>query len=74
MTQLRLVASRILKNVSPSQKLASVKSRILRVGSSNSLPSVAVKSAKLHALNASAALVIEKLVDDLLDELAIGQL
>jgi hypothetical protein len=41
----------------------------LRAASLSSLPSVARKSARLHALNERAAEVIEKLVDDLLEEL-----
>jgi hypothetical protein len=69
MSQLRLVASQSSNAPSKSTKLASVKCRMLRADSSNSLPSVAVKSARLHALNAAAADVIEKLVDDLLEEL-----
>lgn len=49
--------------------LSSIKCRMLPAASSRSLlPRVAQKAARLHALNEDAAAVIERLVDDLLED------
>lgn len=69
MSQLRLVASQNSNGSSRTTNLGLVKCRMLPAVSSSSLPSVALKSARLHALRPRAAAVIEKLVDDLLAEL-----
>lgn len=66
MTQLR-IASVNLRVVSRRTKLSSdtyTKSRV------SSLPPLAQKAARLHAINPGAAAVIEKLVDDLLSQIA----
>ena len=73
MSQLRLVSRSQTSNAaSRNTKLSSVKCRMLHIDSLSSLPSVAVKSARLHALNAKAADVIERLVDDLLAEIGMA--
>jgi hypothetical protein len=71
MSQLRLVqrSPDSMPSSTPT-KLGSVKCKMLRAASLNSLPSVARKSARLHALNPGAAAVIERLVDDLLAEVS----
>lgn len=49
--------------------LSSIKCRMLPAASSRSrLPLVVQKVARLHALSADAAAVIERLVDDLLED------
>lgn len=67
MAQLRLVASRNLNGRSRNTKLRSVRCRMLPAASSD-WPSVARKARQLHERRPSAAAVIERLVDDLLDE------
>lgn len=66
MTQLRLVSGNS-NNAIRNEKLSSVKCKMLRVGSSDS--SLCRKVQQLEQYNARAAAVIERLVDDLLEDL-----
>lgn len=68
MTQLRLVKSNNSAPASRSTKLSSVKCRMLPADSSGSL-SIIQKINRLHGLKPAALTVLERLVDDILDDL-----
>lgn len=73
MSQLRLVASQNSNSSSRTTNLGSVKCRMSRAVS-HELPSVARKVAQLAASRPTAAAFIERLVDDMLEDIARGQL
>lgn len=68
LTQIRLVKSNNSAPASLSTKLSSVKCRALRVDSSGSR-SIIQKINRLHSLKPAAITVLEKLVDDILDDI-----
>lgn len=71
MSQLRLIASQSLNVWSKTKKKSRLKSN---GSSSDSLPSsLAQKADKLAKLKPRAAAVVEKLVDDLLRDIAKGE-
>ena len=70
---LRLVKCSTSDSVSPTTKLDSIRCR-MSPAVSHELPPVAGKVAQLAKLHPKAAAVIERLVDDMLEDIARGQL